>query len=116
MKVSDNDKNVIKERKRLEKIYKDIPSEKLKVVEGLVIQAARLRVMLDYMWRDIQENGEYTMFQQSQNLPSYERERPVARLYNTRDQSYQRVIKQLTDLLPKENKAVETDEPVDDYV
>ena len=52
--------------------------------------------MLDYMWKDIQENGEYTMFQQSQNLPSYERERPVARLYNTRDQSYQRVIKQLT--------------------
>ena len=116
VKVSDNDKNVIKERKRLEEIYKDIPSEKLKVVEGLIIQAARLRVMLDYMWKDIQENGEYTMFQQSQNLPSYERERPVARLYNTRDQSYQRVIKQLTDLLPKENKAVETDEPVDDYV
>lgn len=116
MKVSDNDKNVIKERKRLEEIYKDIPSEKLKVVEGLVIQAARLRVMLDYMWEDIQENGEYTMFQQSQNLPSYERERPVARLYNTRDQSYQRAIKQLTDLLPKEAKPVETDEPVDDYV
>lgn len=116
VKVNDNDKNVIKERKRLEAIYKDIPSEKLKVVEGLIIQAARLRVMLDYMWKDIQENGEYNMFQQSQNLPSYERERPVARLYNTRDQSYQRVIKQLTDLLPKENKQVETDEPVDDYV
>lgn len=116
MKVSDNDKNVVKERKRLEAIYKDIPSEKFKVVEGLIIQAARLRVMLDYMWKDIQENGEYNLFQQSQNLPSYERERPVARLYNTRDQSYQRVIKQLTDLLPKDKKPVETDEPVDDYV
>ncbi|PTK70205.1 hypothetical protein BUZ24_12070, partial [Staphylococcus haemolyticus] len=42
--------------------------------------------------------------------------RPVARLYNTRDQSYQRVIKHLTDLLPKDKKPVETDEPFDDYV
>ena len=39
--------------------------------------------MLNYMWQDIQENGEYEMFQQSQNVPAYERERPVARLYNT---------------------------------
>ncbi|RRJ49932.1 hypothetical protein EIM20_30485, partial [Pseudomonas aeruginosa] len=68
-----------------------------KVVEGLIIQAARMRVMLNYMWEDIQENGEYDMFQQSQNVPAYERERPIARLYNTRDQSYQRVMNQLTD-------------------
>ncbi|EKU50326.1 hypothetical protein [Staphylococcus massiliensis] len=116
MKVSDTDKNVIKERERLEAVYKDIPNEKREVVEGLIIQAARLRVMLNYMWTDIQENGEYNMFQQSQNVPAYERERPVARLYNTRDQSYQRIIKQLTDLLPKDKKVVDLDAPADDYV
>ncbi|OAO08716.1 hypothetical protein [Staphylococcus cohnii] len=104
MKISDNNKQVIKERKRLLDIYKDIPEDKLKVAEGLIIQAARLRIMLDYMWDDIQENGEYAMFQQTDKAPPYERERPVARLYTTRDQSYQRVIKQLSDLLPKENK------------
>lgn len=103
MKVSDNDKQVTKERERLLEIYKDIPGDKLKVAEGLIIQAARLRVMLNYMWQDIQDNGEYDMFQQSDKAPPYERERPVARLYTTRDQSYQRVIKQLTDLLPKES-------------
>lgn len=107
MKISDNDEQVITERERLLEIYKDIPSDKLKVAEGLIIQAARLRIMLNYMWKDIQENGEYAMFQQTDKAPPYERERPVARLYTTRDQSYQRVIKQLTDLLPKEKKEEE---------
>lgn len=112
----EREKLVKKEEKRLLEIYKDLPNEKLKVAQGLIKQAARNRVMLNYMWDDIQENGEYDLFQQSQNVPAYERERPVARLYNTRDQSYQRAIKQLTDLLPKEARPVETDEPVDDYV
>lgn len=104
MKVNDNDKRVIEERERLLEVYKDIPENKLKVAEGLVIQAARLRVMLNYMWDDIQKNGEYDLFQQSDKAPPYERERPVARLYNTRDQSYQRAIKQLTELLPKDKQ------------
>ncbi|WP_436958438.1 hypothetical protein [Staphylococcus succinus] len=112
----EREKLVKKEEKRLLEIYKDLPNEKLKVAQGLIKQAARNRVMLNYMWDDIQENGEYDLFQQSQNVPAYERERPVARLYNTRDQSYQRAIKQLTDLLPKEARPAETDEPVDDYV
>ncbi len=112
----EREKLVKKEEKRLLEVYKDLSNEKLKVAQGLIKQAARNRVMLNYMWEDIQENGEYDLFQQSQNVPAYERERPVARLYNTRDQSYQRAIKQLTDLLPKESKPVETDDPVDDYV
>ena len=107
MKNIDNDQRVTVERERLLEIYKDIPSDKLKVAEGLIIQASRLRVMLNYMWEDIQENGEYDMFQQSDKAPPYERERPVARLYTTRDQSYQRVIKQQTDLLPKEKQEEE---------
>ncbi len=87
----------------MKRLFKDIPPSKLKVVEGLIIQAARLRVLLNEMWMDISENGDYEMFSQSDKTEPYERERPVARLYNTRDQSYQRVIKQLTDLLPEGN-------------
>lgn len=103
MRVRDDDKQVVKERKRLLALYKDIPKDRLQVAEGLIIQAARLRIMLDYMWEDLQQNGEYDLFQQSDKAPPYERERPVARLYNTRDQSYQRIIKQLSDLLPKKD-------------
>ena len=41
------------------------------------------------------------MFQQGEQEP-YERERPVAKQYNSMNTSYQKIIKQLTDLLPKQ--------------
>lgn len=101
--VNDREVLVTKEKNRLKRLFKNIPPNKLKVVEGLIVQAARLRILLNEMWIDISENGDYEMFSQSDKTEPYERERPVARLYNTRDQSYQRIIKQLTDLLPDEN-------------
>lgn len=93
------DKLVKKEKNRLMRLFKNIPENKEKAVQGLIIQAARLRVLLDEMWEDISENGDYEMFSQSEKQEPYERERPVAKLYNSRDVSYQRVIKQLTDLI-----------------
>jgi hypothetical protein len=104
-----------KEIDRLKKIYKDIPPDTLKVVDGLIVQAARLRIMLDHMWKDIDENGDVEMFSQSEKTEPYERERPVARLYNTRDKNYQSVIKQLSDLFPKHTKS-ESDDGFDDFV
>jgi len=56
------------------------------------------------MWIDISEKGDYELFSQSENQAPYERERPVAKQYNSRDQSYQRIIKQLTDYLPEEKQ------------
>ncbi|MDA2392157.1 hypothetical protein PDN30_03890 [Bacillus cereus] len=101
--VAEREAQVNKEKNRLRGLFKDIPHSKLKVVEGLIVQAARLRVLLNEMWVDISENGDYEMFSQSDKTEPYERERPVARLYNNRDQSYQRIIKQLTDLLPEDS-------------
>lgn len=98
-KLENRDALVKKEKNRLNRLFKDIPEKKKKAVEGLVIQAARLRVLLDEMWIDISENGDYELFSQSENQVPYERERPIAKLYNARDASYQRVMKQLTDLI-----------------
>jgi len=92
------------EIKRLKKIFKDISPDKMEVVTGLITQTARLRILLDEMWIDITEKGDYDLFSQSENQTPYERERPIAKQYNSRDQSYQRVIKQLTDYLPDEKR------------
>ena len=100
-KLDDRDVLVMKEKNRLNRLFKEIPPNKKRAVEGLIIQAARLRVLLDEMWVDISENGDYEMFSQSDKQEPYERERPIAKLYNSRDISYQRIIKQLTDLLPE---------------
>lgn len=97
------EKLVKKEKGRLTKLYKEIPENKKKIVEGLIIQAARLRILLDEMWIDITENGDYEMFSQSEKQDPYERERPIAKLYNARNDSYYRIIKQLSDFLPENN-------------
>lgn len=104
-KLKVRDALVKKEKNRLNRLFKDVPKNKLKTAEGLIIQAARLRVLLDEMWIDITENGDVEMFSQSEKLDPYERERPVAKLYNSRDQSYQRIIKQLADLIPEEKSS-----------
>lgn len=114
--LEEKNKRVKKEYNRLKKLYNDIPPEKLKLVDGLIIQAARLRVNLDDNWEDISENGDYELFSQSPQTDPYERERPVARLYNNRDQSYQRIIKQLTDLLPEEKEESEPEYDSSDLI
>lgn len=103
-KLVERNKLVKKEKKRLDKIFVDITENKRKLVEGLIIQASRLKVLLDEMWIDISEGGDYEQFSQSEKLESYERQRPIAKQYDSRDQTYQRVIKQLVDLLPEEKQ------------
>lgn len=105
-----------KEERRLRQTYKTLPKDVLRVVDGLIVQAARLRIMLEDMGQDIDENGDVEMFSQSDKTEPYERERPVARLYNTRDKNYQSIIKQLTDLIPKENGKKDPDDGFEDFV
>lgn len=102
--IEHQEERVKTETERLNKIFKDIPQDRMKVAQGLIIQAARLRVLLDDAWLDIQTNGDYELFTQSENTPPYERERPVAKHFNQRDGSYQKVVMQLTKLLPEDVK------------
>lgn len=85
---------------RLKKIYADLPANKLAVAQGLIVQAARLRVRLDQLWTDIQENGATELFSQSEKSEPYERERPAARMFTATDKNYQSIIKQLNELTP----------------
>lgn len=104
---------VAAEEKRLNDLFYDLTDDKKKVVSGLVTQAARLKILLDEMWIDISEKGDYELFSQSENQIPYERERPVAKQYNARDQSYQRIVKQLTDYLPEEKREAPTTAALD---
>ena len=102
--LNDMESRVADEKKRLENIFDKIPRDKLNVVEGLITQAARLRILLDDNWKDIIENGEYEKFKQSENQIAYDRKRPIVENYDNRDKTYQSIIKQLTDLLPQNEK------------
>ena len=73
------------------------------IAEGLIERAAFMRVSLDDMELDLVEKGFTEMFSQSPTQKEYERRRPTADTYNSMNASYQKIIRQLTDLLPKEN-------------
>ncbi|WP_373370366.1 helix-turn-helix domain-containing protein [Alkalicoccobacillus plakortidis] len=100
-RIDDMEHRVDEEVDRLQKIFNEIPRDQLNVVEGLIIQAARLRILLDDNWKDILENGEYEKFSQSNNQVPYDRKRPIVDNYDNRDKTYQSIIQQLTELLPK---------------
>lgn len=90
------------EIRRLKRLYSKIPANKKALADGLIVQAARLRVRLNKLWLDIEENGETELFSQSEKTEPYERERPSARLFTSTDKNYQSIIKQLNDMLPAE--------------
>src|SRR5699024_8881313 len=107
---------VKKEKNRLKRIFSNIESNQMQVVSGLITQAARLGFVLDEMWKDITNGGEYELYSQYEKVEPYKRERHVAKLYNSRDQSYQKVIKQLVELLPIEEQQEATDYVEDDLI
>ena len=112
----EKDKRIKKEENRLKKIYKNIEDNKKYTVIGLIQRLAYLRVTLEDFEKDLDENGFTELFQQGEKQSPYERKRPVADLYNTMNTAYQKGIKQLTDLLPKEIKVSDEDDGFEEFV
>lgn len=106
---------ITKEERRLKRNYKDIQKDKSAVVEGLIRRAAFMRATLEDMELDLDERGFVEMFAQGEQEP-YERERPVARQYQQMNKNYQSIIKQLSDLLPKEPIKQKDDDGFESFV
>lgn len=98
------------EKSRLNRIYKEVPKESKSIIEGLINRAAFMRITLEDMELDLDTNGFVELFSQSEKTDPYDRERPVARLYNTMNKNYQSIIKQMTDLVPKQELKQQKDE------
>ena len=97
-----------KEEKRLLKLFKAVDETKKKAVLGLIQRAAFMRVLLEDLEEDINVFGVTERFQQGDQEP-YDRERPSSKIYNQTNGSYQKLMKQLTDLLPEAEEKEEGD-------
>mgnify|MGYP001025341180 FL=1 len=95
------EERIKKEERRLRKIYKDIDKDNKALVDGLIVRAAFMRIMLEDWEGDISEKGPTEMFTQSEKVDPYERERPIVRLYNQMNKNYQSIMAQLSSLVPK---------------
>lgn len=114
-KVYTKAERITREERRLKRNYKDIQKDKSAVVEGLIRRAAFMRATLEDMELDLDERGFVEMFAQGDQDP-YERERPVARQYQQMNKNYQSIIKQLSDLLPKEPPKQKEDDGFESFV
>ena len=102
------EKEIETERKRLLRIYSKIDANKKNTVLGLIERAAFMRVKLKELEKDINIYGFTELFQQGEQEP-YKRQRPEAQIYCSLNTGYQKIIKQLSDLLPKQEVKVESD-------
>lgn len=88
------------EIRRLTRHYKNLSDGKKAIAQGLIAEAARLRVLCDRLYTDIDEKGTVELFRQSDDVEPYERDRPAARQYFTADKNYQNIIRQLDAMVP----------------
>lgn len=97
------DRRIKKEENRLKKFFKSkgVDINENSAVQSLISRASFMKVSLEDLEQDLKENGWTEMFQQGEKQAPYERQRPSANTYNSLNVNYQKIIKQLTDLLPK---------------
>lgn len=101
MDQEEKKKRIDKERRRLSRQFAKLEKPNRAVVDGLIEQAAFLRVQLQELSEDLIEHGVTELFQQGEKQDPYDRQRPAANIYNSMNANYQKIIAKLNDLLPK---------------
>ena len=101
-KEKTRDQRIAAERRRLSAIFAEIEVKRKNTVGGLIERAAFMRVSCEDLEAYLNEHGFTELFQQGDKQAPYMRERPEAKVYATMNSNYQKIIKQLTDLLPRE--------------
>ena len=112
LKKDTRDARISKEEKRLTNIYNGIEGDKLKIIDGLVKRSAFMRIELEDLETDLNKNGFVEEFSQSDRVEPYQRKRPAASIYISLNSAYQKIIKQLSDLLPD----IEPEKPQDELL
>lgn len=104
------------EKARLEQNYVRLTENKKQIADGLIERAAFMRVELEDLEEYLAEHGWTELFSQGDQKP-YDRARPQGQTYNTMNANYQKIIKQLDGMLPKEDtKPQAEDDGFDDFV
>lgn len=106
---------LIYERKQLKNKYKTALPGKELALNRLIEQAARCKVLLDLGFEDLSKNGDVELFTQSANSPPYERLRPSAQLYISREKNYLAILKALDGVVPQVEPEPEVD-PLEQFL
>ena len=89
-----------KEKKRLEELFKNIETNRSKLVESLIADAAFQRVTLEETREIISRDGVIEVYQNGANQRGIKKSSAVE-VYDKMVNTYSKIIKQLCDLLPE---------------
>ncbi len=106
------DKRIKKEIAKLKRLYKNLPKDKLSAIASLIQNAAFMAVTLEDLQAAINENGCISTYQNGENQWGTKKS-PEADVYNTMIKNYSQVIRQITEMLPKEEQGAIKDELID---
>ena len=103
-----------KEINRLKKIFKDISKDRKDSIVSLIDKAAFMSITLQELQNTMNKDGVICEYQNGANQWGTKKS-PEVEVYNTMIKNYSTIIKQLTDLLPKDIPKIE-DDGFDDFV
>lgn len=103
----EKDKEIKKEINRLKKLYKDIDKDKAKALEGLIKDAAFMKITLEGFREILIREGTTALFKQGKQ--EIEVERFESKLYLPYIQKYTQVMKVLIDVMPPDKQPEEED-------
>lgn len=110
------DERILAEIKKLNKIYLKIDEEVKKAVHSLIENAAFMTVTLEDLQESMMKNGVVSEYKNGENQYGTKKS-PEVEIYNSMVKNHMSIIKQLTDLLPKEKLEKEDhDDGFDDFV
>ena len=109
----EKDKEIKREITRLTNLYKDVDRVKRLTAKNLIEEAASMKSTLKELKALIDEHGPIDEMPQGEY--SILREHPALKSYNTMVQRYSGIIKQLMDLLPKDQQK-EIDDGFEDFL
>ena len=105
---------VKKELTRLKKIFSDLPKDKMDTCESLIQNAAFMHATLADLQLTINKDGAVSVYQNGENQWGTKKS-PEVDIYNTMIKNHMNIIKQLSDMLPRD-VSKEADDGFDDFV
>lgn len=92
------------EKRKLNRLFKNLDDDIKKTVNSLIEEAAFMSVSLGELRKIIDEKGYTETYQNGANQKGIKKCSEIE-IYNTMIKNYMAVIKQLTDLMPKDEKS-----------
>ena len=109
MARTEHEREILKEKKRLQGIFEGIPENKKETVAGLIENAAFLRYELKRLQADILENGA-VVSAMTGNGYQKDAENPALKNYTALCGRYNNITRLLLSLLPEDDDADELEE------